>query len=246
MGKGRRRDKSTGAATKRRSLLRRLLSLILKLGALALLGSVLLVLFLRWVNPPITGVMLQRKIEAAVAGQPTALERRWCSLEEIGSVLPRAVLAAEDQRFFDHHGFDFTEIGKAIEEAQQGGGLRGASTISQQVAKNVFLTTHRSWLRKAPELWFTVLIEATWSKQRILEVYLNVAEWGPGLFGGCAAAQRYFAVAPTALDRRKAAQLAVVLPAPRRRRPDRLEGYSAERVGWIVGQMNNIRLPFAD
>lgn len=246
MGKRRRRGQKSQAQPKPRSWLRRLLRLSVQLTALLMLLSIALVVSLRWVNPPITGVMLQRKVEAAMAGQPTVSERRWCSLAELGSELPRAVLAAEDQRFFDHHGFDFTEIGIAIEQAQQGEGLRGASTISQQVAKNVFLTTHRSWLRKGLELWFTVLIEATWSKQRILEVYMNVAEWGPSLFGGCAAAQRYFSRQPADLDRRQAAQLAVVLPAPRRRRPDQLTDYSASRVDWVIGQMNNVRLRFED
>jgi len=234
---------TTAKPAKRRSLVARLVRMLaLATVALAAL-SIALVVSLRWLNPPITGVMLQRKLEAASAGQPTALTRRWCNLAQLGQQLPRAVIAAEDQRFMDHHGFDFVEIEKALEDARTGDGMRGASTITQQVAKNVFLTTHRSWLRKGLEVWFTLLIETFWSKQRVLEVHLNVAEWGPRLFGACAAADRYFHTSAEQLSRTQAAQLAVTLPAPLSRRPDQLGEYSNRRVQWILAQMPNVRVP---
>lgn len=231
------------APTKRRRFLIRLIRALLVLGATAICASVILVAVMRWVNPPITGVMLQRKIEAANLGQPTSLSRRWCGVDELGVYLPRAVIAAEDQRFVDHHGFDLIEIEKALADARLGEGLRGASTISQQVAKNVFLTTHRNWLRKGLEVWFAALIEVMWSKQRILEVHLNVAEWGPRLFGACAAAQFYFSTEAARLTRQQAAQMAVTLPAPLSRRPDQLGSYSARRVQWILAQMRNVKVP---
>ena len=222
---------------------RRVLGWLLKLGISVIVFSVLCVICLRWVNPPLTGVMLQRKLEAAAQGQATGLTRQWCSLDQLGAQLPRAVLASEDQRFVAHHGFDFTEIEKALERAQDGGGLRGASTISQQVAKNVFLTTHRSWIRKGLEFWFTALIELFWSKQRILEVHLNVAEWGPRLFGGCAASLHYFGIPASRLSAQQAAQMAVTLPSPLTRRPDRPGPYSIERARWVLGQMPAVKLP---
>lgn len=157
------------------------------------------------INPPTTWTILTE----GSAG------RRWTSLSAMAPVLPRAVVAAEDANFCRHWGFDMAEIRRVIAS----GSNRGASTISQQVAKNVFLWQGRSWLRKAAEAGLTPLIEATWSKRRILEVYLNVAEFGPGVFGVAQAAERHFATTPDRLSAAQAARLAAVLPAPKSRNP---------------------------
>ena len=203
--------------------------------------SILLVLPLRWLDPPGSMVMLQRRLEAP-AEPAFQLNWQWCDYAQLGS-LPRAVVAAEDQRFVQHHGFDLIELQKALEAAGEGGRLRGASTISQQVAKNLYLTTHRSVLRKAAEAWFTVLIETLWSKQRILEMHLNIAEWGPGTFGACAAASQYFHRTPAELDERQAALLAATLPAPLERSPAAPGAYTQQRAGWILEQMPRVDLP---
>lgn len=213
-------------------------SLLLFIGC-----SVVLVATLRWVDPPRSMVMLQRQWEARGDGESLTLQHRWCGAQELGRQLPRAVIAAEDQRFIQHHGFDLVELKKAVEVASEGGRLRGASTISQQVAKNLFLTTHRSWLRKLPEAWFTVLLELLWSKQRILEVHLNIVEWGPGVFGACAAAEHYFGRTPAQLTPHQAALLAATLPAPLRRSPAAPSDYTRQRAAWIVGQMGRVEVP---
>jgi monofunctional biosynthetic peptidoglycan transglycosylase len=164
----------------------------------------LAILVLRWVPPPTSAFLLRHR-------EPTYHE--WVPWPEISRELAIAVVAAEDQRFLVHHGFDFAQISSALgqEPARR---LRGASTISQQVAKNLFLWPGRSWLRKGLEAWLTLWIEALWPKQRILEVYLNFAEFGPGVFGVGAASRLYFGEAPRELDREQAARLAAVLPNP--------------------------------
>lgn len=167
-----------------RTLLRRLLLII----ACLLTLSVLLVLLFRWVPPPGTALMLERKIESWTHDQPIELKRSWRSWQQLPDNLKMAVIAGEDQKFAEHWGFDLDAIQAALSHNQEGGSLRGASTLSQQVAKNLFLWSGRSWLRKGVEAWFTGLIELLWSKERILEVYLNSVEWGPGIFGADAAA----------------------------------------------------------
>jgi monofunctional glycosyltransferase len=149
----------------------------------------------------------------------------------------RAVIAAEDQRFFEHHGIDFQSIERALDEHESGDDLRGASTITQQVAKNVFLWPGRSFVRKALEAYFALLIEALLPKQRILEVYLNVAELGPGVFGVEAAARRYFGTSAARLTETQAALLAAVLPNPRRLSAERPSAYVRGRQAWVLGQM---------
>jgi monofunctional biosynthetic peptidoglycan transglycosylase len=210
---------------------------------LLILLSVILVGVMRWVDPPRSMVMLQRQWEARLDGTDLLLKHRWCTAAELGTQLPRAVIAAEDQRFVDHHGFDLVELKKAVEQASEGGRLRGASTISQQVAKNLFLTTQRSWLRKPPEAWFTVLQELLWNKQRILEVHLNIVEWGPGIFGACAASEHYFGRSPAQLSAQQAALLAATLPAPLQRSPAAPGDYTRQRAAWIVDQMGRVEVP---
>jgi monofunctional biosynthetic peptidoglycan transglycosylase len=177
------------------------------------------VLCVRAFDPPTSALMLQRRVASLASGAPASIQHKWVSLGEIAPVLRLAVVAAEDQKFPRHRGFDLEAIGDALDEAEAGGRLRGASTLSQQVAKNVFLWPGRSYLRKALEAWLTLWLEALWPKRRILEVYLNVAEMGgPGVFGAEAASRRCFGRAAARLGAREAALLAATLPSPRRLR----------------------------
>ncbi|MDX9750774.1 MAG: monofunctional biosynthetic peptidoglycan transglycosylase [Flavobacteriales bacterium] len=200
-------------------------------GAVA---TVLWVLLLRWVDPPITWHMAQQ------AREQGRLERAWAPLPEISRHLPLAVIASEDQRFFHHGGFSWEAIERAREHNRQGRRVRGASTISQQTAKNVFLWPQRSWLRKGLEVGFTVLVEALWSKERILEVYLNVAEMGPGVFGAQAAARHCFGRTADRLTAAQCALIAATLPAPRRYACKRPSAYLSGRQRWVQRQMRNI------
>jgi monofunctional glycosyltransferase len=188
----------------------------------------LTVLALRWLPPPTTAFMLQSEAE---------VDYRWVPAEKIAGVLRKAAVAAEDQKFWDHHGFDLEAIEKAYASNRKSRQRRGASTISQQVAKNLFLWPGGGYFRKGIEATFTVLIEALWSKERILEVYLNIAEFGTGIYGAEAAAQRHFRKSAAALTPREAALLAAVLPSPRRWRAQPAGPYVSSRADWILGQM---------
>jgi monofunctional biosynthetic peptidoglycan transglycosylase len=200
-------------------------------------ASVVAVLALRWIRPVTTAFMIESRIQAVIAGDSSyRTDYRWVSYREISPNVPIAVVAAEDQKFPVHAGFDFDAIQDAIEDGGDGGPSRGASTISQQVAKNLFLWPGRSWLRKGIEAYFTVLIETLWPKRRILEVYLNTAEFGPGIFGVGAAAQRFFDEPVSRLDREQAARLAAVLPAPRRLHADRPSEYVRARTERIEAE----------
>ena len=200
---------------------RRRVALAALLGALGL--PPLAILVLRWVPPPTSAFLL-------LHDPPTRHE--WVPWPEISRELAIAVVAAEDQRFLGHHGFDFAQISSALERGSSRR-LRGASTISQQVAKNLFLWPGRSWLRKGLEAWLTLWIEALWPKRRILEVYLNFAEFGPGVFGVGAASRLYFGQPARDLDREQAARLAAVLPSPHRIRVVDPGPWAAERAGQI-------------
>ncbi|MCQ4348647.1 monofunctional biosynthetic peptidoglycan transglycosylase [Pseudomonas stutzeri] len=221
----------------RRSPLRRLPLLVLRLLLGAMLASALLVLALRWLPPPGTALMVERKVEAWRSGETLVLQRSWRPWAELPDDLKMAVIAAEDQKFAEHRGFDLAAIRAALAHNERGGSLRGASTLSQQVAKNLFLWSGRSWARKALEAWFTVLIEALWPKQRILEVYLNSAEWGRGVFGAEAAARHHFGKGAPYLSRHEASLLAAVLPNPRERHAGRPSAYVQQRAAWIRQQM---------
>lgn len=214
----------------RRKRLRRWL-----LGGLAALLLLNLgpVIALRWIDPPTSAVMLQRML---LDGDE--LDYRWVPLQEIAAAAALAVVAAEDQRFPNHGGFDLKAIRQALEDNARGGRLRGASTLSQQVARNLFLWQGRSYLRKALEAWFTLLLEIAWPKQRILEVYLNIAETGPQTFGFEAAARRYFGKSAARLERSEAALLAAVLPNPLRLHADRPSAYVRSRQQHILQQMD--------
>lgn len=204
------------------------------------IGSFLVVLALRWVPPPGSALMAERKVQSWFNGQPIDLQRSWRGWSEISDDLKIAAIAGEDQRFSSHWGFDVAAIRAALLHNEQGGSIRGASTLSQQVAKNLFLWSGRSYLRKALEAWFTTLIEVLWPKQRILEVYLNSAEWDIGVFGAQAAAQHHFGVNADALSRQQASLLAAVLPNPRNWKANRPSPYVQRRAAWIRQQMSQL------
>ncbi|QXI47599.1 MULTISPECIES: monofunctional biosynthetic peptidoglycan transglycosylase [Pseudomonas] len=221
------------------TLLRRLSRALLWFAA----GSIVLVLVFRWVPPPGTALMVERKVQSWVNGEPIDLQRDWEPWENISDELKVAVIAGEDQKFANHWGFDIPAIQAALAYNERGGSIRGASTLTQQVAKNLFLWSGRSWLRKGLEAWFTALIELFWSKERILEVYLNSAEWGKGVFGAQAAARYHFGVDASRLSRQQAAQLAAVLPSPIKWSASRPSAYVASRAGWIRRQMSQLGGP---
>jgi monofunctional biosynthetic peptidoglycan transglycosylase len=220
--------------------LRRLWRAAWRLALAAVAASVLAVAVFRFVPPPVSGVMTERVLDARLHGRPFRLDYRWVPRRDIAPALPLAVIAAEDQRFFLHHGWDREAIRDAMEEAERGRRLRGASTISQQTAKNLFLWTGRSWVRKGLETWYTFWIELLWPKERILEVYVNIAEWDDGVFGAGAACRKHFGAAPGNLDRAQAARLAAVLPNPRKMDAGRPSDYVKRRQGEILAQMNHL------
>ena len=218
--------------------LRGLQRLVLWLLLVGVLLSVGLVAVVRWINPPLSAVMLQRLVSE---GGPQ--RQQWVDLEDIQPALALAVVAAEDQRFPSHWGFDTEQILVAVAHHLDGGPLRGASTISQQVARNLFLWQGRSVLRKALEIWFTGLIEAMWPKRRILELYLNFAETDRRAFGVAVASERYFGVSAAELSRDQSALIAAVLPNPVRYRVDDPSDYVRQRQAWILDQMRNLGGP---
>jgi monofunctional biosynthetic peptidoglycan transglycosylase len=185
-----------------------------------LLAPIVISLSFNVVQPPTTAVILRRTVQRALDGKKPWYPRRdVVSRSEIAPALRRAVLAAEDDRFYLHWGLDLVEINKALERAERGGRLRGASTITQQVAKNIFLWEGRSFLRKGLEAYLTLVLELTLPKDRILDLYLNLAEWGDGTFGAEMAARRHFGVSAAKLTREQSARLAAILPSPRRWSP---------------------------
>jgi monofunctional glycosyltransferase len=216
---------------RRRSLPRRLLRGALLAAVIFLGASLGTVLALRWLDPPFTTVMLLQP------GPVGDLEHVWVPRDAIAWDAARAVIASEDQRFAEHHGIDFKQLNEAIADYRDGDELRGASTITQQVAKNVFLWQGRSVVRKALDAYFAAIIELCWSKERILEVYLNVAEFGPGLFGIEAAAREHFGTDAASLSLAQSALLAAVLPNPLRLDASRPSDYVRERSEWIVEQV---------
>lgn len=205
------------------------------------LFSVLQVLVLRVVDPPFSMVMALRQVEAFASGDwKFRIHYQWRDWDQMAASVPISLVAAEDQRFPEHKGFDLKAIEKAREHNAQGGRLRGASTISQQTAKNLFLWQGRSWVRKGLEAWYTVLIETLWPKQRILEVYANIAEFGDGTYGVQAAARRYWGKDASRLSPAESARLAAVLPAPRRYNAANPGPYVQRRAAWIQRQARQL------
>ncbi|MEX2149269.1 MAG: monofunctional biosynthetic peptidoglycan transglycosylase [Steroidobacteraceae bacterium] len=194
--------------------------------------SVALVLAFRWLPVPVTAFMIQDE-------EPDS-RHDWVPWSEISGHVAVAVIAAEDQKFPVHDGFDFAAIDQALDDAGRGRRQRGASTISQQVAKNLFLWPGHSWVRKGFEAWFTIWIEALWPKRRILEVYLNSAEFGRGIWGVEAASRQYFGKPAALVNRSEAALLAAVLPSPKRMRVANPSAYVRRRQDWILNQMRRL------
>jgi monofunctional biosynthetic peptidoglycan transglycosylase len=213
------------------------------LAGLALLctASVAPVVALRWVDPPTSSVIVQHRLLAWWRGEPRPfVHHEWVPWAQIPKGMALAVVAAEDQRFPDHAGFDFVQMRRAWEDYQAGGRLRGASTLSQQVAKNLFLWHGRSGVRKGLEAWFTLLLEGLLTKTRILEIYLNIAQFGPDTYGVGAASRRFFSRPVATLTTREAAQLAAVLPNPERYSVNRPSPHVQRRVAWILAQMERL------
>lgn len=207
----------------------------------AFLASVAVVVCLRFIPPPTSAMMLERRWAGPLpGGKPLAIRYQWVDWGAISPEVGLAVVAAEDQKFPRHWGFDFASIAETVERAKMGHRLRGASTITQQVAKNLFLWSGRSYLRKGLEAYFTLLLELLWSKERILEVYVNIAEFGDGVYGVGAAAQTFLGKSPARLTRGEAALLAAVLPNPRRLSVRDPSAYVQERRQWIRGQMGQL------
>ncbi len=205
---------------------------------LILIGvPILLVIFLKFVNPPIWGWKIARTLSPP-EGYPAHTAHTWVPLSQINPNMPLAVIASEDQNFPYHFGVDFNALFSVLSE--KGAPSRGASTITQQTAKNVFLFPSHTYVRKAYELYLALLLELIWGKERIMEVYLNVIEFGPGLYGVEAASEHYYGHSAKHLTRTQAARLAVVLPNPYRIKPVPLTEYVRQRSQWILRQMNNL------
>ena len=215
------------------AFLRRLLrNIALALFIVLVAGPVVTVLLYRFIPPPVTPLMVIRAVEGR------GLDHRWKSIGKVSPALPRALIAAEDARFCEHHGFDFNALQKAYANNEAGKKIRGGSTISQQTAKNVFLWPGRSYVRKGLEAWFTVLIETFWGKKRIMEVYLNSIEYGSGIYGAEAASQRYFGVGASQLNQVQASRLAAILPSPLKWnavKPGRYVAKRSQKIGKASG-----------
>ena len=228
--------KPTRRPPRRRGILGRLVRMLFMLGLIfGILGPIAVVAVYRFVPPPMTFLMAQRMVEGR------GFERRWVPIGSISPTLVRATIAAEDSHFCDHRGFDFTAMRKALRANERGKTLRGGSTISQQTAKNVFLWPQRDYVRKGLEAWFTVLIEVIWGKQRIMEVYLNSIEWGPGVYGAEAAARANFGVSAARLSPAQAARLAAIVPKPLSWKAAQPGPYIKRRSGRIGAAAGTVR-----
>jgi monofunctional biosynthetic peptidoglycan transglycosylase len=224
-----------------RGLIGRLILRVFLLLGVGVAGLLLVIVTLRWLPVPTSAFMVIRQIERLQPGSEVPpIRYQWVDMDRISPVMALAVIAAEDQRFPDHWGFDFNAIGRAVEYNNHSERMRGASTISQQVAKNLFLWSGRSYLRKGLEAGLTLGLEALWSKERILEVYLNVAEFGDGIYGVHAASARFFGKTPDRLSPQDAALLGAVLPSPRRLHADRPSPYLLARARWISNHMGKL------
>lgn len=242
MVKSRRSARSARRARPARSskITQRVSRFLLKFGAVFFALSLFFVLLFRFVPVYVTPLMVIRVVEQLTEGKELRLQHHWVPIEAISKNLPLAVFCSEDQNFVNHFGFDFKAIERAVAASQNGTKrLRGASTISQQTAKNVFLWPGRSWVRKGLEAYFTVLIEIVWGKERIMEVYLNSIEMGQGVYGAEAAARYYFKKNARNLSRTQAAAIAAVLPNPREYRVNPPTPYIKSRINWIKGQMRH-------
>ena len=230
-------DKPAGTI-RRKSVLRLFLQwlVVVVVGLWALAAIALVVL--RWIDPPTTAVHIERRLQAWIHDKPYQEHYRFIPLSQISPSLQHAVIAAEDARFYQHHGFDWQAIEIAAEGDMEGGRIRGGSTLTQQLVKNLFFGTGRSILRKGAEFTLVPVAELVLGKQRILELYLNVVEWGPGVYGADSATHYFYKTSARSVDREQSAQLAAILPLPLKRRPERMTRYSAiilermRQMGW--------------
>lgn len=220
-----------------------ILKSIIKFFVLIFISSVLIVFLLRWINPVTSSIMIQRQIESIFTGEFDYIKYSWVDYDDCSPYLPIAFVAAEDQNFPNHFGFDVREIKKALKQYERGRRIRGASTITQQVAKNLFLWEGKSFIRKGVEAYFTVLIELLWDKKRILEVYMNIAEFGDMIFGVKMASLAYYKKLPAKVSASQAALLAAVLPNPLRYSVLRPSGYVRGRQNWILKQISSLGGP---
>jgi monofunctional glycosyltransferase len=229
----------------KRSLFARILIWCLKIFLGMLVLSVLTVVIYKYISPPFTPLMIIRVVEGIFDGESVGIDKSWVSYNEISPYFFRAVISSEDGKFLKHNGFDWKAIenAKKYNERNKGKKLRGASTITQQTAKNVFLWQGRNYLRKGLEAYFTVLIEAIWGKKRILEMYANEIEMGVGVYGIEAASQKYFKKSAKQLSKREAALIAAVLPNPRMWSPAAPTAYIEKRQASIQGRLGSIPLP---
>lgn len=228
-------------STYKNKLWKKIWRTFLYLFGFIVVGSVALVCLFRFVPLPTSAFMLHQHITDFQNDKGfVKIKYQWVGYDQISAFAPAAIIASEDQRFHQHSGFDLDAILSAVEDHLEGDKLRGASTISQQVAKNLFLSPSRSFWRKGAEVWFTVLLEMFWNKQRILEVYLNIAELGNHIFGIEAASQHFFGISAKNLSAKQAALLATTLPNPKKYRADRPTNYLRERQTWILQQMQNM------
>jgi len=217
---------------------KKLFKWIFKAAVAFVVLSVFSVIVFRWVPVPFTPLMLIRNMEQWSKGEKAPFEHDWVSIDKISPNLGKAVIVSEDQKFMGHFGFDIEAMEKAYEKNKNRKRIKGGSTISQQTAKNVFLWPQRSYVRKGFEVYFTFLIEVFWSKERILEVYLNSIEMGKGIYGAEAAAQHWFRKPAAKLNSYEAASIAAILPNPRKYRANSSSGYIERRKNWILRQMN--------
>lgn len=218
-------------------MIKKIFKFVFKLILWLFVFSIAIVVVFKWVPVPMTPLMLIRNVEQFHDNKPMVLKHNWVPIEEISKNIQLAVICSEDQNFLAHNGFDFKAIDKAMEHNKKGKRIRGASSISQQTAKNVFLWPQRSWFRKGLETYFTFLIELFWSKERIMEVYLNSIEMGNGIYGVEAASKYWFKKPAIKLNRYEAAALAAILPSPLRYRANPASNYIEGRKNWIVRQM---------
>jgi monofunctional glycosyltransferase len=223
-----------------RNILKKIWRVTLKVIIIFFAASFLTALAYRWIPVPVTPLMLIRVAEQLTDGKEVRLKKNWQPIEKISPHLPLAVVAAEDQLFLKHWGFDTDAMERAFKNNQKGKRIKGASTISQQTAKNVFLWPGRTYFRKALEVYFTALIELLWSKERILEVYLNVIEMGEGIYGADAASEIYFRTSAEKVSAQQAALIAAILPNPRKYSAVKPTPYIQGRQQWILRQMRNL------
>lgn len=205
-----------------------------------IITSIVIVLLMRWIDPSYSSIMFQRQVKSILNGELKIINRDWIDFDETSQYLPLALIAAEDQNFAEHFGFDVEQIKKAYKDIQRRKRFRGASTISQQLAKNLFLWEGRSLIRKGLEAYFTVLIEVLWSKKRIIEVYMNTIELGEMTFGVAAASNKFLKKNPSKLTASDAALIAAVLPNPIRFSIARPSGYVRARQNWVLRQINSL------